>query len=108
MLIIGLKLPPDYVLDKMQWYEAYAYYEYGYLTDKNTWEQTRWLGNLYINAHSKSRVDLEDTIKFPWDTEKKAMTQEDVEAERQAAQKEVEHVRNLLKKGKLTTVARLK
>ena len=57
----------DYILDRMMMFEALNFLKFGYLMEKETWEQTRWMGNLYINSLSKKKIELKDTIKFSWD-----------------------------------------
>lgn len=57
----------NYVLDKMMMFEALNFLKFGYLREKETWEQTRWMGNLYLNSMSKQKVELKDTIKFTWE-----------------------------------------
>lgn len=92
----------------MKWYEAIEYLKYGYLSDKEGWEQTRWYGNLFINANSKRKFSLEETIEFPWEKEHVKITKEQIEAERKAAEAEAQHIMELLKNGKTIPVTRLK
>lgn len=101
-------MSPEYVLDKMKWYEAIQYLKYRYLRSREDWEQTRWYGNLYINAHSKRKYDLQETISFPWEKQAEKLTKEQVKAQKDAAMAELAYVKDLLKNGKTTTVARLK
>lgn len=70
ILTIEMGLPPEYVLDKMQMYEVGALLDYKYLKNKDTWEQTRWIGCLYANHHRKSRLSLENLVQFPWEKDK--------------------------------------
>lgn len=59
----------DYVLDRMYMFEARSYLKFNYLRDKEGWEQTRWMGNLYANSLSKNKIEIKDTIRFTWDDE---------------------------------------
>lgn len=85
MLIIQLGLPPEYVWDMMEMYEADLYASNMNLKCKEQWEMTRFLS--YITANSapfrKREVKLQDIIKFSWDDqnkeEVKPMTKEEYE-----------------------------
>lgn len=102
-------LDPEYVLDKMKWYEATQFLKYKYLKSKEGWQQTRWYGNLYINAHSKRKFTLEETIEFPWEKEERPkLTKEQVEAERKLAEAEAQRVAEMLKNAKLSPVTQHK
>lgn len=93
----------------MKWYEAIQYLKYKYLKSKEDWQQTRWYGNLYINAHSKRKFTLEETIEFPWEKEEKPkLTKEQVEAERKIAEAEAQRVTEMLKNAKLSPVTQHK
>lgn len=60
--------PPEYVLDKMEWYEIDAALEYQYYSYRESWEQARLVAYMLAQVNSpKKRLKLEDIIKFPWD-----------------------------------------
>ena len=61
--------PPEYVLDRMEWYEIDAALEYQYYAYRETWEQARFIGFVLAQTNSKKRLKIEDIIKFPWDSE---------------------------------------
>lgn len=86
----------------MKWYEAIAFMQYKYLKAKDSWEQTRWYGNLFINANSKRKFTLDETIAFPWEKEQVKITKEQVEAERAAAVKEANRILSIINKQKPT------
>lgn len=83
MLILELRLSPEYVLDKMEMYEVTALAKYKYFTYKEAWEQTRMLSYIIAACNSTKKLKITDIIKFPWDNEDKAetniVTQQDIE-----------------------------
>lgn len=83
----------------MKWYEATQYLRYGYLRNKDSWEQARWQGNLFINANSKRKFSLDETIAFPWEKETVRKTREQVEAERREAEREAQRIQAIINAG---------
>lgn len=69
ILVIELGYSPTYVLDKMQMYEIKTALQYSYLKYKESWEQTRMIVYSILQVNSKSKIQLEDVIKFPWEKE---------------------------------------
>lgn len=82
MLILELRLSPDYVLDKMEMYEVKTLAKYKYFTYKESWEQTRMLAYIVAACNSTKKIKITDIIQFPWDTqetEAKVISQQDIE-----------------------------
>lgn len=85
LLVIKLHYPPEYVLDKMEWYEINAALQYQYYSYKENWEQARLIAYMIAQVNSKKHLKLEEIIKFPWDNEKEMsiadtkITKEDIE-----------------------------
>lgn len=85
MLIIQLSLPPAYVWDEMEMYEADLYASNMNLKFKENWEMTRFLSYITCNSapFRKREVKMHDIIKFSWDDEHKEevkpMTKEEYE-----------------------------
>ena len=75
--------PPDYVLDRMEWYEINAALKYQHYTFKEDWEQARLIAYVMAQVNSKKRLKIEDIIKFPWDKETNSdntiITKKDIE-----------------------------
>ena len=65
--------PPDYVLDKMEWYEINSILKYKYYASQNQWEQTRILYSIIYNTNAKHPKPIDEMWRFPWEeeTEKK-------------------------------------
>ena len=69
ILVIQLNYSPEYVLDKMELYEAQVALKYGYYASKDTWEANRLVAYIIAQVNSKKRLKIEDIIKFPWENE---------------------------------------
>lgn len=78
-----MHFPPDYVLDRMEWYEINAALQYQHYTFKEDWEQARLIAYVMAQVNSKKRLKIEDIIKFPWDKETNSdntiITKKDIE-----------------------------
>lgn len=75
-------LTPTYVLDEMDNYLIPILIEGLYLSNKESWEQTRELLFMTAQVNSTKKLKPEDLMKFPWDSykpefEKKPITEED-------------------------------
>ena len=79
MLQCGLS--PEYVLDKMQFYEVETLLENLWMKDKASWEQTRTISYITAQCQSSKKLNPEDLMKFPWDekVEKIEDTPEEIE-----------------------------
>ena len=53
----------------MEWYEIKALCEKLYMKNKDSWEQTRFLGYLIAKPNCKKLDKLTDLMKFDWDGE---------------------------------------
>ena len=69
ILVIQLNYSPEYVLDKMEWYEAQVALKYGYYASKDTQKANRLVAYIIAQVNSKKRLKIEDIIKFPWENE---------------------------------------
>ena len=85
-----LHYPPDYVLDRMEWYEIESVINYQHYANKENWEQARLIAYIIAQVNSKKRLKIEDIIKFPWDSEFKeenqTISKEDIERLNKLAQ----------------------
>lgn len=62
-----LGFPPEYVMDKMQFYEIAAVMKYSYLKNKDSWEQTRMIAYVTAQVNSTKPLEMTDLIKFEWE-----------------------------------------
>ena len=91
MLVLQCGLSPDYVLDKMDWYEVSALMKYQFYAIKDNWEQARLISYMIAQSNSKRRLKLQDIIPFSWenedgDEEDKPITKNEMERLKQNAQ----------------------
>ena len=87
-----LHFPPDYVLDKMEWYEINAAMKYNYYSSKSGWEQARLVAYMIAQVNSRRTLQMEDIVKFPWENEddeqtKTSITKEEIEHLQREAEK---------------------
>ena len=72
---------PDYVLDRMNFYEIEALLENLWMKNKESWEQTRVQAYITAQTQSTKKIDMNDMMSFPWEkkVEKVEDTPEDIE-----------------------------
>lgn len=73
ILTLQLHLPPDYVMDKMEFYEIRAVMKYQYYAYKDNWEQARLISYLVAQVNSKKKLKLSDIMEFEWDKDNAAL-----------------------------------
>ena len=69
---------PDYVLDRMKFYEIEALIENLWMKNKESWEQTRVQAYITAQTQSTKKIDMNDMMSFPWE-KKVEDTPEDIE-----------------------------
>lgn len=62
-----MKYPPEYVLDRMEWYEINAAMKYQYYSIKEGWEQARLIAYMVAQVNSKRTLKMEEILQFPWE-----------------------------------------
>lgn len=75
ILVLQCGISPEYVLDKMQFYEIQCLMDNLWRKDKEGWEQTRVMGYITAQSQSTKKLDMKELMPFEWDKEK---VQEDV------------------------------
>ena len=81
---------PAYFFDRMTFPEASAFIDGWHEERKDRWEQVRRIIHSVYQVNSRTELDLEDVLKFPWDEEDgsgqgKAPTDEELERLRKEA-----------------------
>lgn len=86
-LTLDLGLAPDYVLDRMEFYEVSALMEYAHMRHKEAWERARLIAYTTAQVQSSKKLKLSDICSFSWDKEEETasgdntpMTQEELDA----------------------------
>lgn len=57
----------EYFMDKMEDWELFELFKVLQYTDRNGWEQTRFISYLIAQTNSKKKLQVENIMKFPWD-----------------------------------------
>ena len=87
---------PDYVLDKMKFYEIEALIENLWMKNKESWEQTRVQAYITAQTQSTKKIDMNDIMSFPW--EKKEEKVEDTPEDIEMMRKEMKEMESRLNK----------
>lgn len=87
---------PDYVLDRMKFYEIEALIENLWMKNKESWEQTRVQAYITAQTQSTKKIDMNDMMSFPW--EKKVEKIEDTPEEIDMMRKEMKEMESRLNK----------
>lgn len=87
---------PDYVLDRMKFYEIEALIENLWMKNKESWEQTRVQAYITAQTQSTKKIDMNDMMSFPW--EKKVEKVEDTPEEIDMMRKEMKAMEDKLNK----------
>lgn len=94
MLQCGVQ--PDYVLDRMKFYEIEALIENLWMKNKESWEQTRVQAYITAQTQSTKKIDMNDMMSFPW--EKKMEKVEDTPEDIEMMRKEMKEMEDKLNK----------
>ena len=94
MLQCGVQ--PDYVLDRMNFYEIEALLENLWMKNKESWEQTRVQAYITAQTQSTKKIDMNDMMSFPW--EKKVEKVEDTPEDIEMMMKEMKEMEDKLNK----------
>ena len=87
---------PDYVLDRMNFYEIEALLENLWMKNKESWEQTRVQAYITAQTQSTKKIDMNDMMSFPW--EKKVEKVEDTPEDIEMLRKEMKEMEDKLNK----------
>ena len=87
---------PDYVLDRMKFYEIEALIENLWMKNKESWEQTRVQAYITAQTQSTKKIDMNDIMSFPW--EKKVEKVDDTPEEIEMMRKEMKEMESRLNK----------
>lgn len=94
MLRCGIS--PDYVLDKMTFYEVSTLLENLWMKEKESWEQTRTVAFVTAQSQSTKKLDMKSMMTFPW--EKGVDEYEDTPEEREAVRREMKEMERKMNK----------
>lgn len=97
ILVLECGIAPDYVLDRMEFYEIETLLENKWRKDKESWEQARLQAYFTAQCQSTKEIDPKKIIPFPWDRVK-VVEPEDTPEEREAVRKEMLEMERLMNK----------
>ena len=87
---------PDYVLDRMNFYEIEALLDNLWMKNKESWEQTRVQAYITAQTQSTKKLDPKELMSFPW--EKKVEKVEDTPEDIEMMRKEMKEMEDKLNK----------
>ena len=87
---------PDYVLDRMNFYEIEALLDNLWMKNEEAWEQTRVQAYITAQTQSTKKIDMNDMMSFPW--EKKVEKVEDTPEDIEMMRKEMKEMEDKLNK----------
>ena len=95
-------LSPEYVLDKMEWYEINSLIKYQYYSIIDNWEQARLIAFMIAQTNSKRKLKLQDIVPFVWEEEEieevKPITKTEIERLKAKAQDYLSSKNNQIEK----------
>lgn len=96
-MVLKHHIPPKYVLDEMEMYEAKALLDFEYYSHKDGWEQARMIAWMIAQVNSKKQLHTDDITKFYWEKGETIehdtkITKEDVERLKNKAQEYLEKI----------------
>lgn len=94
MLQCGVQ--PDYVLDRMNFYEIETLIENLWMKNKESWEQTRVQAYITAQTQSTKKLDPKELMSFPWEGD--SQTDEITDDERKEILKEMKEMEDKLNK----------
>ena len=94
ILVLQCGISPDYVLDRMEIYEATALIENLWMKNKEAWEQTRTVSYITAQCQSTKKLDPMEMIPLPWD--RKEEKHIDTEEEKELLMKERKEWENIM------------
>lgn len=100
MLTLKYGISPDYVLDKMQWYEIKGLMRYEYFKKKDDWEQARLIAFVIAQVNSKKKLKMDEIVPFYWESEneKSSTSKEEFERLKIKAQEYIKKCKNTITK----------
>ena len=94
MLQCGVQ--PDYVLDRMNFYEIETLIENLWMKNKESWEQTRVQAYITAQTQSTKKLDPKELMSFPWEGD--SQTEDITDDERKEILKEMKEMEDKLNK----------
>lgn len=84
LLVLRLKIPIDYVMDKIEWSEIGALMRYQHYAVIDSWEMARFQSYIALKSQTNYKGEIQDFLPFSWEKENTvqdentSITQEDI------------------------------
>lgn len=78
MLVLRLKIPIDYVMDKIDWSEIGALMKFQHYLVIDAWEMARFQSYISLKSQTNYKGEIQDFLPFSWEEENTSITQEDI------------------------------
>ena len=82
MLVLRLKIPIDYVMDKIDWCEIGALMKFQHYAIIDAWEIARFQSYINLKSQTNYKGEITDFLPFSWETQEQeentSITQEEI------------------------------
>lgn len=69
LLVLRLKIPIDYVMDKIEWSEIGALMRYQHYVVIDSWEMARFQSYITLKSQTNYKGEIQDFLPFSWEKE---------------------------------------
>lgn len=69
MLVLRLKIPIDYVMDKIEWSEIGALLRFQHYAVIDSWEMARFQSYIALKSQTNYKGEIQDFLQFSWEKE---------------------------------------
>lgn len=69
MLVLRLKIPIDYVMDKIEWSEIVALMKFQHYAIIDAWEMARFQSYITLKSQTNYKGEIQDFLPFSWEKE---------------------------------------
>lgn len=69
MLVLRLKIPIDYVMDKIEWVEIGALLKFQHYAVIDAWEIARFQSYINLKSQTNYKGEIQDFLPFSWEKE---------------------------------------
>lgn len=71
LLVLRLKIPIDYVMDKIDWSEIGALMKYQHYAVIDSWEMARFQSYISLKSQTNYKGEITDFLPFSWEKTEK-------------------------------------
>ncbi len=84
LLVLRLKIPIDYVMDKIEWSEIGALMKFQHYLVIDSWEMARFQSYIALKSQTNYKGEIQDFLPFSWEKQEQeqeentSITQEEI------------------------------